>query len=87
MAFFCDLSHALARGHMQNHLPNSRQASPVVIEKDKKGRPGKQSSTPIHMKSRTYVATNDHVALNQLRQAQEVCLVDLNRSFPTIDQS
>eukprot|EP00112_Aurelia_sp_Birch-Aquarium-sp1_P006405 Seg1708.3 transcript_id=Seg1708.3/GoldUCD/mRNA.D3Y31 product="Cilia- and flagella-associated protein 46" protein_id=Seg1708.3/GoldUCD/D3Y31 len=72
MVFFCDLCHALARGHMQNHLPSSRQASPVVIEKDKKGRPGKQSSTPTHMKSKIYVATNDHVALNQLRQALEI---------------
>ena len=57
---------------MQRHLPSSRQASPVPGEKEKKQRGGKQSASPTHVKSKTYIPVNDPEAISELKQALEV---------------
>ncbi|XP_065072026.1 cilia- and flagella-associated protein 46-like isoform X1 [Rhopilema esculentum] len=79
VTFFCTFAHALAKGYMQNHLPNSRQSTPVpATEKDKKWRTGKQSASPTHSKSKAYAITNDPEALNELKQALEILEHALN---------
>ena len=64
--------HALACGYMQHHLPTVRQSTPVSVEKDKKGRGGKHSSSPTQSKSRGVVPLNDPDAISELKQALEV---------------
>ena len=70
--FFCDFAHSLARGFMQQHLPSSRQATPVQAEKEKKTRGGKRSASPTHAKGKAYVPVNDPDVIAELKQALEV---------------
>ncbi len=71
--FFCELSHALARGYMQSHVPSSFEPTPAMgTEKEKKSKYGKQSGSPTFMKSRSFVAVTDIDGLNDFKVAIEV---------------